>query len=422
LRIPKPSGALWSHVDFLFLWSAQSVSAFGARITRTCVPLAAVLTIHASPASLGILAALSQGPGLVVGLFAGGFVDRSRRRHILIASDLLRAAIVLTVPAAAWLHVLAMPQLYLVAAIAGGLSVLFDIADHAYLPSLIGTAQLVEGNTKLNLTDSVAEIGGPALAGVLVQLLTAPIAIAANAVTYVISALFLSRIRAQETPAEHEAGGTSWRRDLSTGAAAIFRNRFVLPLFLMDATAPLFGSFFATLYVPFAIRNLGLSPTMLGITIGVGGIGAMAGAALASPVSRWLGLGPAIVALSFGGALFTMLVPLAPGSPNIATAMLMAAQFGGDALMVVVIILAASLRQTVLPNEILGRVAAVFKAAGGLCGVVGALAAGLIASEIGVRETVLIAAIGYFLAPLIAVLSPLRCLKSLTDPGVTRAD
>ncbi|MGD0143132.1 MAG: MFS transporter, partial [Rhizomicrobium sp.] len=276
--------------------------------------------------------------------------------------------------------------------------------------------------TKLNLTDSVAEIGGPALAGILVQALTAPFAIAANAVTYLVSALFLSRIAAKETSAEPEAETPSLARDLSTGARAIFRNRFVRPLFLMDATAPLFGSFFATLYVPYAIRDLHLTPTMLGITIGVGGIGAMAGAAIAAPVSQWLGLGPAIVALSFGGALFTLLVPLAPGSPDIATAMLMAAQFGGDALMVVVIILAASLRQTVLPNEILGRVAAVFKAAGGLCGVVGALAAGAIASFVGVRETVLIAAIGYFLAPAIAVLSPLRRLKSLTDPGVAHAD
>jgi MFS family permease len=413
-------GALWSHADFLRLWSAQSVSAFGARITRTCVPLAAVLTIHASPASLGLLTALALGPGTIVGLFSGGFVDRSRRRRILIASDLLRAAILLTVPAAAWLHLLAMPQLILVAAIAGGFSVLFDIADHAYLPSLIGKEHLIEGNTKLNVTDSVAEIGGPALAGVLVQLLTAPIAIAANAVTYVVSALFLSQIAAQETVAAPEAEGASWRRDLSTGTAAIFRNRLVQPLFWMEATMPLFGSFFM-LYVPFAIRDLHLTPTMLGITIGVGGIGAMVGAAIAAPVSRWLGLGPAIVATSFGGSAFTMLVPLAFGTPAMATAMLMAAQFGGDALLVVAIILGASLRQTALPNEVLGRVAAVFKAAGGLCGVTGALTAGAIAGVVGVRETLLIAAIGYFLAPVIALLSPLKALKSLPNSDATRA-
>jgi MFS family permease len=413
-------GALWSHADFLRLWSAQSVSAFGARITRTCLPLAAVLTIHASPASLGLLTALALGPGTIVGLFAGGFVDRSRRRRILIASDLLRAAILLTVPIAAWLHMLAMPQLILVAAIAGGLSVLFDIADHAYLPSLIGKEHLIEGNTKLNVTDSVAEIGGPALAGVLVQLLTAPIAIAANAVTYVVSALFLSQIAAQENVAASTAEGVSWRRDLSTGTAAIFRNRLVQPLFWMEATTPLFGSFFM-LYVPFAIRDLHLTPTMLGITIGVGGIGAMVGAAIAAPVSRWLGLGPAIVATSFGGSAFTMLVPLASGTPAMATAMLMAAQFGGDALLVVAIILGSSLRQTVLPNEVLGRVAAVFKAAGGLCGVTGALAGGAIAGVVGVRETLLIAAIGYFLAPVIALLSPLKALKSLPNSDATRA-
>jgi MFS family permease len=407
-------GALWSHADFLRLWSAQSVSAFGARITRTCLPLAAVLTIHASPASLGLLTALALAPGTLVGLFAGGFVDRSRRRRILIASDLMRAAILLTVPVAAWFRVLAMPQLILVAAIAGGLSVLFDIADHAYLPSLIGKEHLVEGNTKLNVTDSVAEIGGPALAGVLVQLLTAPIAIAANAVTYVVSALFLSQIAKREIIAAPDTEGTSWRRDLSTGAAAIFNNRLVQPIFWMGAATPLFGSFFL-LYVPFAIRDLNLSPTLLGITIGVGGIGAMAGAALASPVSRWLGLGPAIVTMSFAGAGFTMLVPLASGSVATAAAMLMTAQFCGDAALVIVIILTASLRQTVLPNDILGRVAGVFQAAAGLCGVVGALTAGAVASAVGVRETLLIAAFGYFLAPLIALVSPLRGLKSLAD-------
>jgi MFS family permease len=415
-----PRGALWSHADFLRLWSAQSVSAFGARITRTCVPLAAVLTIHASPAALGLLTALALGPGTLVGLFAGGFVDRSRRRHILIASDLLRAAVLLTVPAAAWLHVLAMPQLILVAALAGGLSVLFDIADHAYLPSLIGKEHLIEGNTKLNVTDSVAEIGGPALAGVLVQLLTAPIAIAANAVTYFASAFFLSQIAARETVAARQAESAHWWRDLTTGASAIFRDRFVQPLFWMAAAAPLFGSFFL-LYVPFAIRDLHLSPTLLGITIGVGGIGAMAGAAIASPVSRWLGLGPAIVTMSFAGAAFTMLVPLATGGVVMSTAMLMTAQFGGDAVMVVAIILAASLRQTVLPNEIFGRVAGVFQAAAGLCGVAGALAAGAIASVVGVRETLLIAAFGYFLPPAIALLSPLKALKSLPDPDGAHA-
>jgi MFS family permease len=407
-------GALWSHADFLRLWSAQSVSAFGARITRTCLPLAAVLTIHASPASLGLLTALALAPGTLVGLFAGGFVDRSRRRRILIASDLMRAAILLTVPVAAWFRVLAMPQLILVAAIAGGLSVLFDIADHAYLPSLIGKEHLVEGNTKLNVTDSVAEIGGPALAGVLVQLLTAPIAIAANAVTYVVSALFLSQIAKREIIAAPDTEGTSWRRDLSTGAAAIFNNRLVQPIFWMGAATPLFGSFFL-LYVPFAIRDLNLSPTLLGITIGVGGIGAMAGAALASPVSRWLGLGPAIVTMSFAGAGFTMLVPLASGSVATAAAELCRHQHRGGAALVIVIILTASLRQTVLPNDILGRVAGVFQAAAGLCGVVGALTAGAVASAVGVRETLLIAAFGYFLAPLIALVSPLRGLKSLAD-------
>ncbi len=413
MRLPRLSGALWSHADFLRLWSAQAVSSFGARITREGLPLAAVLTIDAPPAALGLLAALTQGPGLIVGLFAGGFVDRSRRRSILIAADLARAAVLLTVPVTAWFHLLTMPQLYVVAALCGGLGVLFDIADHAYLPSLIERGGLVEGNTKLNLTESIAEIGGPALAGALVQVLTAPIAIAFNAATYLVSAFFLARIRAIEAPHAANVPWRGWRKDFSAGTAAIFDHALVRPLFLMAATAPLFGSFFAALYVLFAIRNLGLSPAMLGVTVAVGGIGALVGAALAAPAARLLGLGPAIVVASFGSAFFAFLIPLAFGPPPVAMTVLMIAQFGGDSLAVIGIVLATSLRQTAFPNEFLGRVAAVFQAAAGLSGVAGALAGGFIGGVLGPRETLLIAAFGYLLMPAIAVLSPLRTLKTL---------
>jgi MFS family permease len=150
---------------------------------RGC-PYAAVLTIDAPPAQLGLLAAFAYAPSLLVGLLFGGYVDRSRKRRILVLTDLVRAAILVTIPLAASLHMLSIAQIYLVAACAGTASALFDIADHAYLPRLIGRADLMEGNTKLGITESIAEIGGPALAGVLVQWLTAPIAIAANALTY----------------------------------------------------------------------------------------------------------------------------------------------------------------------------------------------------------------------------------------------
>src|ERR1700712_4283801 len=150
VRFPLPSGALWRHAGFMRLWAAQTVSSFGARITREGLALASVLTIDAKPVQLGILAALATGPSVIVGLIGGGFVDRSRKRSIMIASDCARAALLFTVPLAAWFHLLAMNQLYVVALAMGALSVLFDIADHAYLPHLVAREHLMEGNTKLS--------------------------------------------------------------------------------------------------------------------------------------------------------------------------------------------------------------------------------------------------------------------------------
>ncbi|HSM96229.1 MAG TPA: MFS transporter, partial [Rhizomicrobium sp.] len=197
-----PSGALMRHAGFLRLWAAQTVSSFGARIAREGFAMTAILTIHAPPAELGLLTALARGPGIVVGLVAGGFVDRSSRRRVMIVSDLARVALILTIPLAAWLHVLAMPQLYATAALVGGAGVLFEIADHAFLPSLIDRELLLDGNAKLSTTDAIAEIGGPAMAGTLFQFFTAPFAMLGTSLTYLVSALFLFTVPARELPPE----------------------------------------------------------------------------------------------------------------------------------------------------------------------------------------------------------------------------
>jgi MFS family permease len=413
----QPAGALWRHADFLKLWAAQSVSSFGARITREGLPLAAVLTIHAPPAQLGLLAALSQGPGLIVGLLAGGFVDRARRRSILIGADILRAAILLSVPIAAWLHLLSMAQLYGVAALAGAASVLFDIADHAYLPSLIARDQLMDGNTKLGLTEAVAEIGGPALAGVLVQALTAPIAIAVNAVTYLASALFLSAIDKTE---DLGARGPRqpWHRNLALGLTTIFEQPLVRPLFLVSVTQPFFGGFFSALYVFYAIDILKLTPAMMGVTIGVGGVGSLVGAALAAPAARRLGLGRAILFCGLAAAAMTFFIPLAHGTPVVAMGYLMIAQFFGDSLAVMSLIASTSLRQSLVPLDRLGRVVAVFQAGAGAPVVAGALLGGVLAGFWGARAMLFVAAAGVTAGMIWGFLSPLRSLREMpVAPG-----
>lgn len=407
--------SLWRHADFLKLWAAQAVSAFGARITREGLPLAAILTLDAKPAQLGLLAALSMGPGVILGLFAGGWADRSYRRPILIGSDLIRVLMLLSVPIAAWMHWLTMPQLYVVAAVVGAASLMFAIADHAYLPGLIGRDQLMDGNTKLGVTESVAEIGGPALAGVLFRVLSPPFALLVNAATYLVSALFLFAIRTPEPPPEVMPKARHPFEDLVFGFTAIRDQPLMRPLLTMTVLQTLFSSFFAGLYLLFAIKTLGLSTPLLGVIIAVGGVGALLGALIAPRAVKWLGLGPAILWLGLAGAISAAFIPLAPATVVGGAAVLILGQIFGDALAVAAMIPAGTLRQSVFPPSQLGRTGAVFHVARGAMSVVGALLGGAAAQVFGVRETMWVAVAGMVVSALIPFASPLRTLKALPD-------
>lgn len=403
--------SLYANRDFRRLWIAQAVSAFGARITREGLPIVAVLALGAEAAQVGVLAALSYGPALVVGLACGGLVDRSRRRGLMIAADIGRAIVLLALPAAALLGALSLPWLYVAAAVVGALSVLFEIADHAYLPSLVAREHLTRANASLSATEATAEVGGPALAGLLFQLLTAPFAIAVNAATYLASAVALLTIRKPEPPPRAEPGARWWN-DVATGFATVWRDALIRPLLVMTGTNSLFGSFFAALYVLFALETVGLTPALLGLTITAGGLGALAGAALAPRLSERIGAGPAIVAAGLACAAANLAIPLAPAGPLLGTAALVFAQVVGDALAVAAAVLAASLRQSLLPQERLGRAGASFHAVGGGMAVLGALAGGLLGQVLGQRETLLIACAGLALGPALAAFGPLRRLRA----------
>ncbi|HXC57485.1 MAG TPA: MFS transporter [Rhizomicrobium sp.] len=409
----SPPATLWRHTGFLRLWAAQTVSAFGARITREGLALASVLTIDATPLQLGILAALSTGPSVLVGLVGGGFVDRSRKRRIMIASDLARAAILFTVPLAAWFHLLAMNQLYLVALAMGGLGVLFDIADHAYLPHLVAREHLLEGNTRLSTTDSLAEIGGPALAGVLVQTLTAPLAIAVNAVTYAVSALFIGAIRERETVPGAPAERLTLVADLRIGFRAFSRSPLIWPLPIMSALSALFGGIFSALYVIFFIRTLGLTPLLMGITVAVGGIGSLLGTAMSAPLVRRVGIGRAIVLGFLVSAFATLFIPLAAGPLWLKLTCMMIAQIVGDSFAVAAMIPTASLRQSVIPRDLLGRAAAALTVSAGAPAVLGAIGGGVLGSLLGPRAGLFVAVAGILAAPLFAMTTPLWRLAEI---------
>jgi MFS family permease len=422
VQISRPAGALWRHAGFMRLWAAQTVSSFGARITREGLALASILTIDAGPLQLGILAALVTGPSIVVGFFAGGFIDRSSKRAIMIAADLIRTFVLITVPVAAWLHLLRIEQLYVVGAMMGGVGLLFDIADHAYLPHLIGRTNLVEGNTKLSTTESLAEVGGPALAGFLVQALTAPFAIAVNSATYLLSAIFLMTIRTEAETLDRPSKRPTLLSDLRVGYDVMRRSPLLRPLFAMNVVAPLFGGSFSALYVIFAIKTLGLTPALMGLTVGVGGIGSLAGTALSPLMIRRLGIGPTIVLGLLLSAVSAIFVPLANGPLWLKIASLMAAQFVGDSMAVAAIIPAATLRQSIIPREKLGRAAALFSVGAGVVAVIGTLIGGALGGWIGVRATLYIAAGGFFLTPLIVIFSPLRTLMEIPQPEPKKPD
>jgi len=375
--------------------------------------MAAILSIHAAPAELGILTALARGPGVVVGLFAGGMVDRTSRRRVMIASDLARTALILTVPVAAWIHLLTMGQLYAVAALVGAAGVLFDIADHAFLPELIERDFLLDGNAKLSVTESLAEIGGPALAGTLFQLFTAPFAMLGTAFTYLVSALLLWGVPARALPPGPSTQKRRWYHDLGDGLRAILAQPYVRPLFWMTVGSTFFGAFFWPLYLLYGLKMLGLSPWLMGLTIAMGGVGALTAAGLSTRLVRRLGAGATMVGGYFAYALALALVPLAHGPLWLATAMLMIAQFCGDAFAMAAIVPMTSLRQAMLPRAMLGRTAAVFGAVTGAMTVTGALTGGFLGEMLGLREVLSISVTGIVASVSLLLFSPVRKLREI---------
>jgi MFS family permease len=412
--------SLWTNPDFVKLWSGQTISGLGSRITREGIPLTAVIVLHAGTLQMGFLSALGGAAMLVFGLVAGVWVDRLRRRPILIAADLGRAAILVSVPAAAVAGVLSMGQLYAVAALAGILTVFFDVSYQSYLPALVDREQILDGNSKLALSSSIAEIAGPGLTGVLVQLITAPIAILFDAVSFLFSALMVLLIRKPELPAvprepEHLVAETL------AGVRFIFREPSLRALGLRSATLFFFMGFLSSLYMLYAIEILHLRPAILGIVIAMGGVGAMVGSVVAPRIARRFGLGPTFVVASLVQGLTTLLIPLAglvgtPGTLQIfAVACLMVPQLFGDMAFMVYNINEITLRQTVAPEHVLGRVNAGMNLLARGILPIGSLIGGILAAALGVRATLALAATGVVLSTLWLFASPLRRLNNPSD-------
>jgi MFS family permease len=396
---------LWHNPQFVRLWAAQTVSHLGSQVTLLALPLTAVLVLGASPAEMGVLGAAEFVPWMLVGLFAGVWVDRLRRRPILIAADLGRALLLLTVPLAAMLGQLSLPLLYVVAFLAGTLSVFFEVAYNAILPSLVRRDELVEGNSKLLASASAAEIAGPGLAGGLVQLVTAPVAVALDAVSYIASALFVSFIRADE-PKAAPRNERSVVREVREGLGALLRDPLLRSLVVASTASNVVFAVHGTLRVLYATRDLRLEPVLLGLVLGVGSIGGLGAALMSGRVARRFGLGPTIVAtevlIGIGGLCF----PLAGGPVPVAAGVLAMGMVFVSMGAMTYVITVGSLRQSVTPHRLQGRVSASARFISRSAIPVGAIVGGLLGEWLGLRLTLGLASAGSLLIALYLWLSP----------------
>jgi MFS family permease len=404
---------LWRRPDFAALWAAETISQVGSQITAIALPLIAAVVLDASPMAVGFLAAATWLPYLLFGLVAGVWVDRLRRRPLMIAADLARAATLVVVPVAAAKGMLGVETLVVVALVAGSLSVIFDVAYLAYLPGLVGREHLIEANGKLEASASAAQIVGPGFAGTLIGFAGAPFAVLVDAASFVVSALCIGRIRTPEPPPLPVEERPGLRSEIAAGMRVVAASPILRALAASSATVSLAGFMFLAIYILFMARDLGLGADAIGFVLAAGGAGALLGAMAAEPVRRRIGIGPAILLGMFAFGATGMLVPLAVLAPRIALPLVVGSEFLQWMAIVMHDVNAVSLRQGIVPDRMLGRVNGTMKFVSWGLRPVGSLLGGLLGGVIGLAGTLVVAEFGMLLAFVWYVLSPIPRLRDI---------
>jgi MFS family permease len=408
-----PPAGLWRQREFLKFWTASAISDIGSQITAVALPLIAALTLRATAWEMGLLSAAGSVPIVLVGLVAGVWVDRARRRPMLIAADVGRAVLLLAIPLASMAGALRIEILYAVALLVGVLTVLFDVAYLSFLPSLVERDRLIDGNSKLEATSSAAQVAGPGLGGVLIGMLGAAFAILLDALSFVASALLIAGIRVREAALAAAGGRASLTTEIGEGLRVVFMHPILRVLVGCSATSNLFGRMFLAVYVLYMTRDLGLGPVGIGMVFSTGGIGALVGALVAERVTRRFGPGPTMTWAQLLFGLTGMAVPLAVLLPRVALAMVVVSEFGQWMAVTVYYVNVVSVRQALTPDRLLGRVNATTRFLGGGALPIGALIGGALGEVIGLPLTLVVAEFGMPLAFLWLFLSPVRTLKDL---------
>ena len=407
---------LWRHRDFRNLWIAETISVFGSQFTGLALPLVAVLLLDASAFAVSALVVIEFLPFILLAIPAGVWVDRWRRKPILVSGDLARAALLLSIPVAYAFDALTLPHLYVVGFLVGVCTVFFDVAYQSYLPSLVEREHLVEGNSKLEISRSVSQLAGPGAAGAIVTALSAPIAILLDAISFFVSALFLFSIRRKEELPERAEGTArpSMLQDAREGLGFVLRNPYLRAISICTGTSNFFWQMGGAILVVYAIRDLEMSAAALGLAFSLANVGPLLAALGTNKISARLGVGPTILASSLVFSLAMLPVPLAT-SANPVPFLVVSAAFGGFAA-VTYNITQLSFRQAICPPRMLGRMNAVIRFMVWGTMPVGALLGGALGTWIGVREAIWVAAIGALFTFLPILLSPVPKLREMPAP------
>lgn len=404
---------LWTHQDFVRLWGAATVSTFGTLVTRTALPFVAIIVLHASPLNIGLLSVAEFGPGFLVGLVAGVWVDRLARRPIMIACDLGRALLLASIPLAATLHLLTLTQLYLVAATTSVLTVFFDVAYRSYLPTLVPREALIEGNSKLTAAGSVAEMLAFGTGGWLVQWLTAPFAILVDGFSFIWSAFWISRITSPERRDQEEDRPVELRREIAEGLRATWRDPILRALAVGTMIVAMGYRIIGTVFLLFVYEQLGFRPGLLGLVFAVGGLSSLLGAAAVGPLTRLVGVGPVMIYATVVVAAGQGIVTIANSATAVALALLIAQQLISDPAATVYDVVDVSVRQTLAPGALLGRINASVQMVEAGAMVIGSLLGSVFGATVGLRATILIGAAIIALAGLWLASTPLRHLRAV---------
>lgn len=410
-------GNLWHHRDFLKFWTGDTVTQFTGQISGLALPTIAILTLQVTGFQLGVLNALGFIAFPTLGLFVGVWMDRMRRKPVMIVANVIQVATLASVPAAFIFHSLNLYQLYMVSLIVGTTTLFFDVAYQSYLPSLVNRADVVEGNQKLQTSASAAQVIGPSVASGMMQLMGAALSIVWDVVGTLVAVFTLSWIRKPESNPAVNSLDTQrhFFTEMKEGIKAITSNKLLWTQAGCTATSNLGTNIFSVAILLFAYRILGVSKGIIGIAFSIGAVGFLLGVLISASFTKRLGLGRAI-ALSAGGSFALLIVLLA--NTRFAVLVIGAAYFVANFGIPIYNINQVSLRQIITPNRIQGRMNATMRTI--VWGTIpaGALLGGIFSTTFGIIPTIVIGSIVSGSAFLWIILGPIFKLSRQPEPVV----